>query len=46
LCGYSLKAENSKYKLLTDSDVDFYNIMFTRLFNYMCVNEILHILLL
>jgi hypothetical protein len=39
-----LEAGNCKYKILTKSDVDFYNIMFIGLFNYMCVNGTLHIM--
>jgi hypothetical protein len=29
-----------KYKILIESDADFYNVMFMGLFNYMRVNEI------
>jgi hypothetical protein len=39
-----LKAENCKYKILTENNVDFYNIMFSSLFICNCVNETLHII--
>jgi hypothetical protein len=32
----------SKYKLLTESDADFHNIMFIDLLNCICVNGTLH----
>jgi hypothetical protein len=38
--------KNGKCKILTESDVDFHNIVFSALFNYMRVYRTLHILLL
>jgi hypothetical protein len=42
--GTLLKAKNCKYKILTESNADFYNIMFSGLFICICVNETLHII--
>jgi hypothetical protein len=40
VCENSLEARNCKYKILTESDADFHNVMFMGLFNHMRMNEI------
>jgi hypothetical protein len=46
VCKNHLEVRNCKYKLLTESDVDSYNIMLIDLFNCIRMNRTLHILLL
>jgi hypothetical protein len=43
VCENSLEAENCKYKLFIEHDIDFHNIMIADLFKYMRVNGTLHI---
>lgn len=43
---FSEAGKNYKYKIFTESNADFHNIMIAYLFNYMRVNGTLHILLL